>query len=68
MTYVNGDSYDGQWEDGMKHGKGKMTFASGTSFDGEWKDDHSATAEGRTAYTDEDSHPHSAAWKNGVKQ
>ena len=29
MTYVNGDVFDGYWEDDKKSGAGKFTFANG---------------------------------------
>uniref|UniRef100_A0A7S4UH35 MORN repeat-containing protein 5 n=1 Tax=Alexandrium monilatum TaxID=311494 RepID=A0A7S4UH35_9DINO len=32
--YANGDIYEGHFQDGMRHGKGKYTYFSGDVFDG----------------------------------
>jgi hypothetical protein len=37
--FTNGDIYDGDWENGTKHGQGTYTYAQGGSYEGEWKDD-----------------------------
>merc|ERR1711920_629852 len=38
FTYVNGDTYVGQWQDGKKQGKGEYTYAKdGTKLAGEWE-------------------------------
>lgn len=34
MTYINGDSYEGEWKDGMKVGKGIYKFANGDLYEG----------------------------------
>ena len=36
MTYPNGDSYDGQYMHGKKHGKGEYRFEDGETRTGEW--------------------------------
>lgn len=37
FSYVNGDNYVGQWQDGKKHGQGSYTYAKdGTKLVGEW--------------------------------
>ncbi|GAB4815949.1 hypothetical protein N2152v2_002995 [Parachlorella kessleri] len=36
--YVDGSAYDGEWKDGMRHGKGKLT-SQGYKYDGQWQDD-----------------------------
>eukprot|EP00919_Chromeraceae_sp_WS-2016_P072629 GHVR01171690.1.p1 GENE.GHVR01171690.1~~GHVR01171690.1.p1 ORF type:complete len:216 (+),score=47.97 GHVR01171690.1:34-681(+) len=37
-TYRNGDTYEGEYLDGVKHGKGKYTYANGDIFEGPyWK-------------------------------
>ncbi|MBQ6412190.1 MAG: hypothetical protein IJI19_01760, partial [Ruminococcus sp.] len=38
-VFDNGDSYEGEWENGTFHGHGKYTFADGSIYDGEWKND-----------------------------
>ena len=35
-NFVNGDVYDGEWENGTKHGQGTYTYAQGGSYEGEW--------------------------------
>ena len=35
---VNGETYEGMWSEGRKHGKGKVTFKDGTVKQGKWKD------------------------------
>ncbi|KAL9180595.1 hypothetical protein ACHAXT_011048 [Thalassiosira profunda] len=42
--------YDGQWQDGKKHGRGKMTYTSGNFYEGEWKDDRKH-GRGKMTYT-----------------
>ena len=38
MKYKNGDEYEGDWKDDIRHGQGKYRFAlSGNEYDGEWK-------------------------------
>ena len=36
MDYANGESYDGQWENDLKHGFGIMKYADGTTYYGYW--------------------------------
>ena len=36
-TYTNGDTYEGEWVDGMRHGQGSYTFkGTGTKYSGTW--------------------------------
>uniref|UniRef100_A0A0G4GW41 C2 domain-containing protein n=1 Tax=Chromera velia CCMP2878 TaxID=1169474 RepID=A0A0G4GW41_9ALVE len=37
-TLADGDVYEGQYKEGVKHGWGKCTFADGTFTEGGWKD------------------------------
>lgn len=37
--YVNGDTFEGIFEQGKKNGKGVYSFADGTRLEGVWKDD-----------------------------
>lgn len=32
---ANGDKYEGQFENGLKHGRGVITFANGRRYEGE---------------------------------
>ena len=39
MLFANGDSYEGVWQGGLKHGRGKYTWKSGIIFEGQfWLD------------------------------
>ncbi|TNV72127.1 hypothetical protein FGO68_gene14135 [Halteria grandinella] len=35
-----GDSYQGEFKDGLQHGQGKMVYAKGDMYDGQWKEDN----------------------------
>jgi len=35
--YTDGSRYEGDWEDGEKHGQGTLTYADGGSYEGEWE-------------------------------
>ena len=37
--YSNGDTYEGQWLKGKKHGEGAMTFINGAKYQGGYKED-----------------------------
>ena len=37
ITYPNGDIYEGNYEGGMRHGKGIMKFADGRQYRGKWR-------------------------------
>src|SRR4051812_44272535 len=34
QTWANGDAYEGNWEDGRMHGKGRKTMVNGDVYDG----------------------------------
>jgi hypothetical protein len=36
MTYKNGNEYEGNWKDDLKHGTGKCTYNNGELYIGEW--------------------------------
>ena len=36
-TYANGDTYDGNWENGMPNGQGTKTYSDGSTYDGNWE-------------------------------
>ncbi len=38
-TYPDGTTYDGDWQDGKRHGYGTWIRPDGTKYEGEWKDD-----------------------------
>ena len=37
LRYVDGEVYDDEWNEGRKHGRGKLTFANGDVYEGQWK-------------------------------
>ena len=40
MFYANGDTYDGEWKDGKKNGKGiKINQIDGSKYEGEYIND-----------------------------
>lgn len=39
LTLVNGESYDGQFFDGEKHGEGKYIWTNGDVYIGQFKND-----------------------------
>ena len=39
-VFDNGDSYEGEWENGTFHGHGKYTCADGSVYNGAWKNDN----------------------------
>lgn len=39
LTKEDKPIYEGEYKDGLKHGKGKMTYKNGSYFEGEWKND-----------------------------
>eukprot|EP00899_Mesostigma_viride_P006515 jgi/Mesvir1/15865/Mv03411-RA.1 len=36
MKYPDGSRYEGQWENGKRHGQGMYTFPNGDIYDGGW--------------------------------
>jgi len=59
---VNGDSYDGEWKEGKREGRGIYEFANGDSYDGEWKEDK---PEGRGIQRWADGDYYDGEWKEG---
>ena len=43
--------YDGEWQDGKRHGNGTMTFSDGAHYEGEWRDGEKH-GHGRFQYAD----------------
>ena len=39
IRYDSGDVYEGETQNGKRHGKGKYTWADGDTYEGDWKDD-----------------------------
>ena len=36
MTYADGSTYSGEYEHGLRHGRGVLTHQSGFKYDGQW--------------------------------
>ena len=63
MVFSDGDVYDGEWKDGMRHGKGRMTYSDGDIYDGEWMEDK---GHGQCTYIRHDGHKYVGGWgENG---
>ena len=35
---VNGATYEGQWQNGLRHGKGTLITADGDMYEGDWRE------------------------------
>jgi hypothetical protein len=46
----DGSTYEGQWHNGQRHGRGKATFTLGGSYDGEWREG-TMHGQGKIVYT-----------------
>jgi hypothetical protein len=63
-TCLSGTTYDGEWKDNKKSGKGVKTLPDGTTYDGEWKDD---TRSGKGVETWLSGTTYDGEWKDGKK-
>ncbi|CAF2670496.1 unnamed protein product [Rotaria sp. Silwood2] len=59
-----GNSFEGEWKDGKKHGKGKMNYANGYTYTGDWVEDV-ATGEGVFIWTSGDQYE--GQYQNGQR-
>ena len=50
-NYADGSEYQGEWQDGKRHGIGTYISPTGTRYEGEWKDD-GANGHGVCHYAD----------------
>lgn len=39
MNYSNGDVYDGEWKNNLRHGVGICYYANGDIYEGKWEED-----------------------------
>lgn len=39
MVWEDKSKYEGEWKDGMRHGKGTFYYTNGDKYVGDWKDD-----------------------------
>ena len=49
LTFANGDTYVGEFQDGKQHGQGTLTFINGNRYVGEFKD-AKANGQGKMTY------------------
>jgi len=58
-----GDTYEGDWQNGMKHGNGKCTWAHGDSYEGNYQD---GKFHGKGKYTCANGMTYEGEWQNGM--
>jgi len=39
MVYLSGEYYEGDWEDGKRHGEGVLLYPNGNIYEGTWDSD-----------------------------
>lgn len=61
QTHEDGSVYEGQVQNGKRHGQGKMTYADGAVYEGEWKNDQ-RNGQGKMTYADGD--VYEGEWKD----
>ena len=61
LNYSNGDSYEGEFKNGKKHGNGTMNWDNG-KYKGQWKEN---LPDGEGIYTSVDGSAYEGSWKNG---
>jgi hypothetical protein len=60
--WKNGDSYEGNWKNDLRDGKGVFIWSDGDKYDGEWKKD---MKEGNCVYYDNnEKKSFKEIWKN----
>ncbi|CAJ1372237.1 unnamed protein product [Effrenium voratum] len=62
-VFPDGSRYEGQWKDGLKHGKGRFIYPDGDVYDGEWSD---GKAHGHGTYTSKQS-KYVGEWQSDLK-
>lgn len=62
--FENGAVYEGQWNFGLRHGKGKQIWKDGSRYDGFWEN-NKENGKGRMIYADGD--VYEGDWKDGKR-
>lgn len=65
IQYADGSTYDGEYKDGKRHGRGKMVFKDGSKYDGDWKADN---FEGQGEFTWPSGAVYNGSFKNGQRE
>ena len=64
-VYAEGErKYDGEWKDGLQHGRGTFYFAAGEKYEGDWRD---GKPNGRGVKTYADGRRYDGEWKDNVE-
>ncbi len=63
QTWLNGDTYVGQWQNDRKHGEGTLTLASGIKYVGQWQEDRQH-GEGTLTFSSGDKYV--GQWRDGT--
>lgn len=64
QTYEDGSRYEGEWQDGKRHGQGVWTRPDGTTYAGEWKNDK---PDGQGTLTRPDGLKYTGGWQEGKR-
>ena len=63
MVWTNGDTYEGEWENGEIHGQGTMVWTNGDTYEGEWENGEEH-GQGTMVWVNGDTYE--GEWKNGA--
>ena len=61
FRYTDGSTYEGEWLDDKRHGKGVMIYAEGNKYVGEWQND---MCHGQGKYYYRNGDVHEGDWKD----
>ena len=64
MTFVDGETYEGKWRLGIRHGWGAGKFTDGSSYEGDWKNDQ---FHGKGKYTATNGDTYIGGWVQGLR-
>lgn len=64
MRYDNGNTYEGEWINGIREGSGRMVYSNGDVYEGEWKNDK---RHGQGTYTWKDGGEYTGEYKEDMR-
>ena len=64
MLYIDGETYDGRWKFGIRHGWGAATFMDGSTYEGKWKNDEFC---GKGKFTSSNGDRYVGSWEQGLR-